>query len=96
MLAALPALAAAAALAGPLAIRTTVNVGLLGFSADGAWQLELDAAELYGLLARLLPERRPACGPDGRPADAVYKLTYNVVQMRTGSVLCLALTVASP
>ena len=24
------------------------------------------------------------CGPDGRPLDAVYRITYNVVQMRTG------------
>ena len=76
--------AAAATLTGPVAIPVTVNVGLLGFSGDGAWQLELDAAELYGLLHRLLPERRPSCGPDGRAADAVYKFTYNVVHMRTG------------
>ena len=62
----------------------TVNIGLLGFSADGAWQLELDASELYGLLARLLPERRTMCGPDGRSTDATYQIKYNVVQMRTG------------
>ena len=67
-----------------LAIPLTVNVGLLGFSADGAWQLQLDAAELYALLSRLLPERQPACGPDGRPAEAVYQISYNVVQLRTG------------
>ena len=62
-----------------------VNVGLLGFAGDGAWQLDLDAANLHGLLARLLPERRPSCGPEGEPlAHAVYRLHYNVVQMRTG------------
>ena len=76
--------ASVAKLTRPVAIPITVNVGLLGFSADGAWQVELDAADLYSLLNRLMPERRPACGPDGQPADAVYKFTYNVVHMRTG------------
>ena len=61
-----------------------VNIGLLGFNADGAWQLELDAGELHGLLGRLLPERRPSCGPEGEPLDAVYRMRYNVVVMQTG------------
>lgn len=61
-----------------------VNIGLLGFSADGAWQLEVDAGELVGLLRRLLPVRRPSCGQDAAPLDALYKLEYNVVMMQTG------------
>ena len=61
-----------------------VSIGLLGFDGDGAWQVELDASELHSLLTRLLPERRPACGPAGEGADALYSLKYNVVQMRTG------------
>ena len=68
----------------PVRVPLLVDVGLLGFSGDGAWQLEMDAAELFTLLKTLLPERRPACGPDGEPADVVYEFTYNVVQMRTG------------
>ena len=36
-------------------IPVEVNIGLLGFAADGAWQLELNAGELHGLLHRLLP-----------------------------------------
>ena len=59
----------------------TVDIGLLGFAADGAWQLELDAAELFSLLKRLQPSRRPRCGPDGEAADATYDITYNVVQI---------------
>ena len=65
-------------------IPVEVNIGLLGFAADGAWQLELNAGELHGLLHRLLPERRPSCGPDAAPLEAVYKIKYNVVVMQTG------------
>ena len=61
-----------------------VNVGLLGFSADGAWQFELNAGELHEMLETLLPERQPSCGPDATPLDVTYKLKYNVVLMQTG------------
>ena len=39
-----------------------VNVGLLGFSGDGAWQFELNAGELHSLLERLLPVRQARVG----------------------------------
>ena len=61
-----------------------VNVGLLGFSGEGAWQFELNAGELHSLLERLLPERRPSCGPEATPMGVTYKLNYNVVLMQTG------------
>ena len=61
-----------------------VNVGLLGFSGDGAWQFELNAGELHSLLSRLLPERQPSCGPEATPMDVTYRLNYNVVLMQTG------------
>ena len=59
----------------------TINIGLLGFAADGAWQVELDAAELYNLMRQLLPEREPRCGAYHGRTDVVYDLHYNVVQM---------------
>ena len=80
----LPLLTAANRLTAPIQIPMTVSVGLLGFSGDGAWQLQLDPSELFGLLSQMLPSRQPACGPDGRPADANYTFTYNVVQMPRG------------
>ena len=61
-----------------------VNVGLLGFSGEGAWQFELNAGELHSLLERLLPERRPSCGPEATPMGVTYKLNYHVVLMQTG------------
>ena len=65
-------------------LQIDVNIGLLGFNADGAWQLEINAGELHGLLSTLLPERRPSCGPEGVSLDVVYRLNYNVVMMQTG------------
>ena len=76
---------ASLALTSTMQIPLVVHVGLLGFAADGAWQVELDAAELHGMLARLLPMRTPRCGPtDSEQGEATYRFTYNVVQMRTG------------
>ena len=75
---------AASILSDTVEIPVEVNIGLLGFAADGAWQLELNAGELHGLLHRLLPERRPSCGPEAAPLQAVYKINYNVVVMQTG------------
>ena len=65
-------------------IVVNVNVGLLGFSGEGAWQFELNAGELHSLLERLLPERRPSCGPEATPMGVTYRLNYNVVLMQTG------------
>ena len=55
--------AAAAAFGGDpsvsqeIVVNIEVNVGLLGFSGEGAWQFELNAGELHSLLERLLPEQ---------------------------------------
>ena len=76
--------ASPAAASRNIALTIDVNVGLLGFSADGAWQFELNAGELHEMLATLLPERQPSCGPDATPLDVTYKLNYNVVLMQTG------------
>lgn len=65
-------------------VPVSVNVGLLGFAGDGAWGVELRAAELHGLLSRLLPSRSPLCGPDGVPARFGVDIAYNIVQMKTG------------
>ena len=67
-----------------IVVDLNVNVGLLGFSGEGAWQFELNAGELHSLLERLLPERRPSCGPEATPMGVTYKLNYNVVLMQTG------------
>ena len=70
--------------ASQLRVPITLNVGLLGFNGDGAWELELDAAELHGLLSKLQPTRTPRCGPDGAPTSAVHDIKYNIVRMQTG------------
>ena len=67
-----------------IVVNIEVNVGLLGFSGEGAWQFELNAGELHSLLERLLPERRPSCGPEATPMGVTYKLNYHVVLMQTG------------
>jgi hypothetical protein len=67
-----------------IVVNVDVNVGLLGFSGEGAWQFELNARELHSLLELLLPERRPSCGPEAAPMGVTYKLNYNVVLMQTG------------
>ena len=67
-----------------IVVNVDVNVGLLGFSGEGAWQFELNARELHSLLELLLPERRPSCGPEATPMGVTYKLNYNVVLMQTG------------
>lgn len=61
-----------------------VNVALIGFAADGAWQLELDAGELRGLLDRFMPQRTPSCGSEAAPLDVVFDIEYNVVTGHPG------------
>ena len=36
-----------------IVVNIEVNVGLLGFSGEGAWQFELNAGELHSLLERM-------------------------------------------
>jgi len=67
-----------------ISLPVAVNIGLLGFAADGAWQMELQVEELDQLLQRILPERNPSCGPSAAPLNVVYKIEYNTVVIRTG------------
>ena len=75
---------ACASLTHDIDLPIDVHVGLLGFSGDGAFAFELDAAELQQLLSTLLPSRRPSCGPEGERLDVLYRPKYTVVRMQTG------------
>lgn len=61
-----------------------INLGMLGFQGDGAWQIEFSSAELHRMITQLLPSRTPKCGPSGAPMQAQYALKYNVVHITTG------------
>ena len=55
-----------------------INVALLGFNSDGAYNFQIDEKELADFFMKSFPEHQPSCLETGQPLEISYQLKYNV------------------
>ena len=61
-----------------LVVPLEINVALLGFNGDGAYQFQIAEKELADFLQKSLPEHRPSCLETGQQLEISYQLKYTV------------------
>jgi hypothetical protein len=65
-----------------LVVPLEINVALLGFNGDGAYQFQIAEKELADFLQKSLPDHRPSCLETGQQLEISYQLKYTVFHVR--------------